>query len=76
MARAYLKIWVKSGSEDGVRDGLLAIAGVKSADLTAGEQDLIAVVEADSYEDVLQIVLGQVRTIKGVERTVTNLAVG
>ena len=76
MARAYLRVWVESGHEDAVRMGLLETAGVSAADLTAGDQDIMAVVEADTYEDLLQIVLGQVRTMKGVQRTVTSLAVG
>ncbi|HUU44039.1 MAG TPA: Lrp/AsnC ligand binding domain-containing protein [Planctomycetota bacterium] len=75
MARAYLKIWVESGREGGVREALLGIAGVQAVDLTAGEQDIIAVVEADTYEDLLQIVLGQIRPMKGIQRTVTNLVV-
>ena len=74
MARAYLKIWTKSGKEGAVRDELLNIVGVQSVDLTAGEQDIIAVVEAETYEDVLQIVVGQIRPLNGIERTVTNLA--
>ncbi|HUW57122.1 MAG TPA: Lrp/AsnC ligand binding domain-containing protein [Planctomycetota bacterium] len=74
MARAYLKIWTRSGHEGSVREALLTIDGVKSVDLTAGEQDIIAVVEADTYEDVLQIVVGQIRPLHAIERTVTNLA--
>ena len=76
MARAYLRIWVDSGFEDAVRGALVEIKGVTAADLTAGDQDLMVVVEADTYEDVLQIVLGQVRVLKGIQRTVTSLAVG
>ena len=75
MARAYLKIWTKTGKEGSVREELLDIKGVTMADLTAGEQDIIAIVEADTYEDLLQIVVGQVRPLHGIERTVTNLAV-
>jgi len=74
MARAYLKIWTKSGREGTVREALLNIDGVQSVDLTAGEQDIIAVVEAETYEDVLQIVVGQIRPLNAIERTVTNLA--
>ena len=74
MARAYLKIWTKSGREGEVREALLNIDGVQSVDLTAGEQDIIAVVEAETYEDVLQIVVGQIRPLNAIERTVTNLA--
>ena len=74
MARAYLKIWTRSGREGAVREALLGIDGVTSVDLTAGEQDIIAVVEADTYEDLLQIVIGQIRPLDSIERTVTNLA--
>jgi len=74
MARAYLKIWTRSGKEGDVREELLAVAGVKQVDLTAGEQDIMAVVEAETYEDLLQIVVGQIRPMNGIERTVTNLA--
>lgn len=74
MARAYLKIWTRSGKEGEVRDALLGVTGVQTVDLTAGEQDIIAVVEAETYEDLLQIVVGQIRLMKDIERTVTNLA--
>ena len=75
MARAYLKIWAENGREGDVREKLLGIPEVKAADLTAGEQDLIVVVEADTYEDLLQTVLGRIRPMKGIQRTVTNLVV-
>ena len=75
MARAYLKIWAVAGREGTVRDALIGIAGMKMVDLTAGEQDIMAVVEADTYEDLLQIVMGQVRMQDGIERTITNFAV-
>ncbi len=75
MAKAYLKIFVDRGREQDVRDGLLKISAVTSADLTAGEQDLMCVVEADTYDDIIQVVLGEVRAVQGVSRTITNLAV-
>ena len=76
MARAYLSIMIRSGFEDVVREGLLDIKGVTAADLTTGGQDIIAVIEGDTYEDIVQSVLGQVRTLRGVERTSTSLVVG
>jgi DNA-binding Lrp family transcriptional regulator len=75
MARAYLRVWVESGREDAVRNELKRLNGVTSADLTAGDQDLMVIVEADSYEDIVQIVLGQIRVLKGVSKTITSLAV-
>jgi len=75
MERAYLRIWTSPGSEVRVAGELREVAGVTGCDVTAGEQDIIAVVEADTYEDILQIIVGRVRLTNGVEKTITNLAV-
>jgi DNA-binding Lrp family transcriptional regulator len=73
MAKAYLRINVTSGQERRVRDRLRKIRAVKSADLTAGDQDIICVVEAPTYDRVLKIVVEKLRTIKGITKTSTNL---
>jgi DNA-binding Lrp family transcriptional regulator len=51
----------------------MAIQAVKSADLTFGERDAIAMVEAENLESLLGIVTTQIERIDGVERTMTNL---
>lgn len=76
MARAYLKINVRPGGERAVKEALLKIKGMKSVDLTAGDQDIIALVEASSYDDILNLVLNNLRIIDGIEKTITNLVVG
>ncbi len=73
MATAYLKIWVSVGRERAVREGLKKLKGIRRADITTGEQDLMAVIEADDYPGLLESILSEVRAIEGVERTVTNL---
>ncbi len=73
MAKAYLKIEVEAGKERSVRDALLRFDEVKGADLTTGGQDILASVEADSYEDILQVVIDRLRTLKGIKSTVTDL---
>lgn len=73
MAKAYLKINVRPGFERTVKDTLLKIKGVKAADITAGDQDIIAIVEASSYDDILNLVINDLRVIDGIERTLTNL---
>ena len=73
MAKAYLKIKAEMGRERGLRDALLKFDEIKSADLTTGNQDIIAVIESDSYENILQAVNDRFRTLKGVEDTVTDL---
>ncbi len=73
MARAYLKIEVEMGKERSVRDGLLKFDEVKGAELTTGGQDILALIEADSFEDILQVVVDKLRSLKGVKNTVTDL---
>ncbi len=73
MARAYLKIEVVMGKERSVRDALLKFDEVKEAELTTGGQDILALIEADSFEDILQVVVDKLRTLKGIKNTVTDL---
>ncbi|MCD6318894.1 Lrp/AsnC ligand binding domain-containing protein [Candidatus Aerophobetes bacterium] len=73
MARAYMKIKTEMGKERGVRDALLRFTEVKSADLTTGDQDVLALIEADSYEDILLAVVDRLRALKGIVSTVTDL---
>ncbi len=73
MARAYLKIEVEMGKERSVRDALLKFDEVKGAELTTGGQDILALVEADSFEDILQVLVDKLRTLKGIKNTVTDL---
>lgn len=73
MSKAYVKIWVYPGKEKEAIKELRKQRCVLSAELTAGEQDLIALVEGKSYEDILQIVVKHVRTLKSIRNTVSNL---
>ena len=73
MARAYLKIEVEMGKERSVRDALLKFDEVKEAELTTGGQDVLALIEADNFEDILQVVVDKLRTLKGIKNTVTDL---
>ncbi|MCD6472887.1 Lrp/AsnC ligand binding domain-containing protein [Candidatus Aerophobetes bacterium] len=73
MAKAYLKIKVEMGRERSLRDALLKFDEIRSAELTTGNQDIIAVIESNSYENILQAVNDRFRTLKGVKSTVTDL---
>ena len=76
MAKAYVKVWVQPGMEKTVQQELLDLDQFMTADVTAGEQDLICLVEATSYDELLQTVMKRLRAVKGVTRTVTNLILG
>ena len=73
MARAYLKINVEPGKERIVKNQLLERKNVVQADLTSGEQDIIALIEADNYEQLMNFVVTELRPIDGIIKTVTNL---
>jgi len=73
MARAYLRICVSPGTEQGVRDALEKLGFIKTADLTTGDQDLIASVEGGSYDEILTNIVNQVRGIAGITDTSTSL---
>jgi len=58
MAKAYFRIKVEMGRERAVRDALLTFEEVKAAEVTTGDQDVLALIEADSYDDILQVSRG------------------
>jgi hypothetical protein len=73
MAKAYVKVWVQPGMEKAVQKELVDVDQFMTVDITAGEQDMICLVEAGNYEELLTIVMKRLRAVKGVTRTVTNL---
>ena len=73
MVKAYLKINVIPGKERIIRSALSEIKGVKEANITTGDQDIIALVEEETFENILKIVLTKLRVIDGITRTDTNL---
>ncbi len=73
MAKAYLKINVSPGEEREVKKQLLAHKDVLQADLTSGEQDVIALIEAANYEGLMNFVVTELRLIEGITKTTTNL---
>ncbi len=73
MAEAYVKIWVYPGKEKAALATMRKAKEVKTARLTAGEQDIVAHVTGKSYEGILKYVMNNVRTIPAVRNTITNL---
>lgn len=75
MARAYVRVCIDPGFEKKIKEDLLQFKEVLSADLTAGEQDMIVLVEGQSYEEILNFVLKKIRRKAGVKITWTNFIV-
>ncbi len=72
MAKAYVRICVNVGKERELRDEIRTYPEVKSADITAGEQDIIALIEGKSYEDILETVVKKIRKNPNIKVTWTN----
>lgn len=75
MARAYVRVCIDPGFEKKIKEDLTQIAEVVSAELTAGEQDMIVIVEGKSYEEILDFVIKKIRKKAGVKITWTNFVV-
>jgi DNA-binding Lrp family transcriptional regulator len=73
MAKAYLKLSVETGKERQICNDLKKLPEVKSADLTTGDQDIIAIIEASSYETLLKTIVEEMRKINGITSTSTSL---
>jgi DNA-binding Lrp family transcriptional regulator len=73
--KAYVLIETAVGKTKDVLDALRGIDGVREADAVTGEYDIVAVVEADSLNNIGVLVTGSIHTIGGIQRTTTYLSV-
>jgi len=73
---AYILVNVDAGVENEVRDSILSrfSKSVSEARITYGEYDIVVKVEVDSMSTLEKVVTG-IRSIEGVRRTVTLIAV-
>jgi DNA-binding Lrp family transcriptional regulator len=72
---AYVLIEGTSDQTAAIVKALQKVKGVKSAHAVTGPYDVIACVEARDVGAVGAIVLSKIRTLKGVTKTVTCVAV-
>jgi DNA-binding Lrp family transcriptional regulator len=72
MPKALIRICVNVGKERKIRDTLRRLKEVKMAEITAGEQDVIAIVEGKSFEAILKTVTAKIRKNDGIKITWTN----
>jgi DNA-binding Lrp family transcriptional regulator len=73
--KAYVLIKVRTGEVTTVVRHLHHVKAVRSAEMTFGEYDAIAVVEAGDLEALGTVIAAQVQTIPGILSTNTCLAV-
>jgi DNA-binding Lrp family transcriptional regulator len=75
MAKAFILIETVVGRTKEVVAGLSGLEGVKSVDTVTGPYDVIAIIEADSLNEIGDIVTQKIHPVVGISRTVTCLAV-
>ncbi len=74
-AKAFVLIETAVGKTKEVVTALEQLDKVKSVDAVTGPYDIIAIIEAESLNDIGDVVTGKIHPITGISRTVTCLAV-
>ncbi len=76
MPEAYVLITTEVGVEEEVKDMLVNIPNVISADIVFGVYDIVAKVRGDSIEDIRRLVVQEIRgKIKKITSTQTLIVV-
>ena len=75
-AKAFVLIETAVGRTKEVVAAVRQLQGVKSVDTVTGPYDIIAVLEAESLNDIGDLVTGKIHPVAGISRTVTCLAIG
>jgi DNA-binding Lrp family transcriptional regulator len=73
--KGYLLIQTKTGTTKQVVDAIRKVEGVVSADAVTGSWDAIAIVTGESVKNIGELVVGRVRKIDGIEKTLTCFVV-
>jgi len=74
-AKAFVLIETAVGKTKEVVTTLSPLKGVESVDTVTGPYDIIAIIEAESLNDIGEIVTGKIHPIAGISRSVTCLAI-
>ena len=74
-AKAFVLIETAVGKTKEVATALRQIKGVKSVDPVTGPYDVIAIIEAETLNDIGDIVTEKIHPTNGISRTVTCLAI-
>jgi DNA-binding Lrp family transcriptional regulator len=71
VAKAYVLIEAQVGRTKEAVEAIQALKGVVSVDSVTGPYDAIAVIEAETANDIGALIGGKMHPIAGVSRTVT-----
>ncbi len=74
-AKAFVLIETAVGKTKEVIASVKQLEGIESVDTVTGPYDIIAVIEAETLNDIGDLITGKIHAIDGISRTVTCLAV-
>ena len=74
LAKAFLLIETAVGRTKEITTALKQLQGVEAVDVVSGPYDIIAIIEAESLNDIGDLVTGKIQSIAGISRTVVCLA--
>ena len=75
MVTAYVLLNTDLGAETEVMNDMKMIVEIKEAHMVYGVYDIIARIEADTMEDLKNIISWKVRRLNGVRSTLTMITV-
>lgn len=73
--KAYLLVETAVGKTREVADSLQVLEGVESVDIITGPYDIITIINADDTDVLGRMVIERIRTVSGVVKTETCIAV-
>jgi DNA-binding Lrp family transcriptional regulator len=72
--KAYVLIEAHVGKTKEVVEAMRRLKGVASVDVVTGPYDAIAVIQAETLNEIGELIVAKVHPIAGISRTVTCLA--
>ena len=73
--KAYVLIEAQVGKTKEVVETIRSLKGVASVDVVTGPYDAIAVIQAETLNEIGDLIVAKVHPVAGISRTVTCLAV-
>ena len=70
-AKAYVLIEAHVGKTREVVDAIRSLRGVASVDVVTGPYDAIAVIQAETLNEIGDLIMAMVHPVAGISRTVT-----
>ena len=74
-SKAFILIETAVDKSKAVANALRKLEGVDSADIVTGPYDIISVIQAETLNNIGELVTEKIQPLPGISRTVTCLAI-